>query len=412
MKKIALALLVALGAVSCDSTGPEPEGSTFLAVECKSPFPGLDQWVFATNENGELLDAKRVEDGVELKTTTEFTSFDLSILNVYYNLNIGSQSTENYNLTTYRNLTQNKIVLSNGYNQSQHKVVGQVKVKVTGIPKEQIYSSQISVMSSLGDGSQIGGWTYTNNSFSVIKLLAKQPSMVLVTGLRSGIPVYHIFDNVSDGDPLTVNFYEMTAYHDVFTVGLTAGSSGSISCLAYADNDQSVFSLLSTQGNTYGSESKPLQMKTIPGFAKYKTSINTSRTGGGVNYIKKGAPVTSYTPPDYFPDVTDPSIKNLTAEFNLSHDYRFAEWMRQQPETGYSTTIVRVYSNNTSTPTVQYEIPPEIAAEYPSLSFDKLNLSYTIFYRSLGTYKYTDFIAERFNGKIKSQYELYEFVGY
>src|SRR5205085_2101395 len=100
--------------VSCEKLrGPEPDPTSFLTVTLTERFMenATDKWVFATNENGELLDLvqlKPTSKSMDMQTTRSFSRVDVTILSFY------DQATDDLKLETFKDFPVSELRLQFG----------------------------------------------------------------------------------------------------------------------------------------------------------------------------------------------------------------------------------------------------------------------------------------------------------
>jgi hypothetical protein len=391
MNKILLQIAVvsAIFLWSCEENDEKIQApGTIATIELRNGYTsdGNDRWVFATNEDGELLDIERLSAEttmVELQSSTPHTSIDLTIFTVRE-----SSPLTIHHFDTYRGIPDTNIILSDLL--PEPTKAGDVTIEITDYddpmygPGDLAFSSPMFTRLGLDNGVLAGG-TYTGT-----KAIHQNNDDILVTAERSGVPVYFIFEGASVGDHLVASFEEFVPHENL--VELNLGRPELL--FVYGVKDDFYYYVRSSLFIN------PVLTGVVPGFSTYYTYIS----GNGYDYGKLGAAVISYTPQNFQASVSDTTLRTFASSLNASFDYRYNQWRAGE---GSKRTVINVYADTDMSPTVRYDIPSEILEVYPSLSLSNFNLVIANFVRSSGTYTYTDMFNFLFKQVRKDEYEVY-----
>jgi hypothetical protein len=350
-----------------------------------------DRWIFATNELGELLDIVQFQPRdkiVELKTTGEFLRIDMTIISY-------DKPHNHFAVETFKDFPPNESIELGLPADKIIEQAGVANVKVTNYNETQAPYLNINFATAAFGTNSITSPAVSGSDFSAYVNLASISETVHVYGLRSGIGVYKTLTNVVPNESRVSdfatfepfeNFVALPYYGSAYTVGIME------------DNSQFTLVLTSRQP-TFAPRN--LYIGTVPGFAKYETHIHAL---SAFEYWKIGTPIPSFTTPSYTTSIQNNTIENFEVTISGTHDYKSAEF---QTSTGTLEATWTVYSPNTIPLNIIFEIPGELRNAYPGLVLDQMKYTSSTFYRSSGTFSYSDMLAYRFKKVLKGEFELF-----
>jgi hypothetical protein len=148
-----------------------------------------------------------------------------------------------------------------------------------------------------------------------------------------------------------------------------------------------------------------LYLGTVPGFSRYSSRVMSYNGECRCEYKKVGAPVTSFAFPPYTITHTDNSFETFSIEIDGSHDYKEVYW------SSVNNINWHVLADNNNSLGLEVAVPAQIANRYPTLRTRDLENGPVNFYRSNGTFTYSDFLGLKFKNEQKLEYEQYTLSG-
>ncbi|AYB32502.1 hypothetical protein [Chryseolinea soli] len=358
-------LLVCIFLSGCQKdevTGPKAILS--LQVDANYTETG-DHWIFATDATGEVLDVKPYSAGEAVTLTSEKAVDKMNVTLFRYYEDVIITSTYKYtNLNTYADIPVGTALhfgsttVDNGPKATAHFTIANTN------------GTQVNFTngSSLSERSETD---FTNGVGELVDLsFYGAPSDMLMTGYRSGIPVYNWVKGLKDGDVVSRDFQTdfMPYPHQLF---LDFGGTSSGYVKARNAAGKSYF-----MSDSYFSTGATPVIGFIDGFASYQMYIDNTKPNGTVSYYKSGPFNLSPTIPTFNFSISKKDF--LDYAFDFSQDYTtYGVTWSYSDGLEYTWWSVSAPAGTTLT---KLNIPDEIAAKYPKLDeskFGKISIGFT-----------------------------------
>ncbi|HEY5751363.1 MAG TPA: hypothetical protein VIU12_35115 [Chryseolinea sp.] len=355
-----------------------------------------DNWIFVTDLTGDVLDTKSYATG---QTVTFSSTKDVDKINVTIFQGHDAGNLKELSFHTYTNLDAgDSLKLSLTVTTPPTSSPGEATIEISN------YSDGDNVPASLLF-SNTYGWSNaaTGGVADVLVTLPQSPADVLVSGYRSGAPVYSwvnalITDDIAEKDFAAFDAFPKQLKLDYpgvtsgYIVGYYAGKATPYYFNNSAQLDQTTFQ---TNTPTLGY---------LEGFDRYQTYVFNQNDAGTVSYYKTGSVNTSIAIPAFTFSLTNGDIKNFSFNFSEAYTYFDAQWQYQE-DTNWVHWNIESEPGQISGVT---SIPAEIRSLYPQLDFSKLEYFGCTFTKFLDGRKYRDAVPLTTN-QAPTSLELYNF---
>jgi len=319
-----------------------------------------DNWIFVTDLSGDVLDTKSYATG---QTVTFNSSNEADKINVTIFQGHDSGNLKELSFRTYTNLDRgDSLTLRLTVTTPPASSPGEATIEITN------YSDADNVPSSLVF-SNTQGWnnSATAGVLDAVVTLPQSPADVLVSGYRSGVPVYNWVTALVTDDVVARDYATFDAFPKQIKLdypGVTSGSmvgyyAGSTTPYFFSNSTQLDLTTFKTDAPTLGY---------LEGFDHYQTYVFNQNDAGTVSYYKTGSVNTSIAIPAFTFSLTNGDIKNFAFNFSEEYTYFDAQWQ-------YQEDVNWVHWNIESEPgqfSGVTSIPTEIRSLYPQLDFSKL----------------------------------------
>jgi hypothetical protein len=354
-----------------------------------------DNWIFVTDLSGDVLDTKSYATG---QTITFNSTKDADKINVTIFQGHDAGNLKELSFRTYTNLDRGDSLKLNLTISTPPNAIGDATIELSN------YGDGDNVPASLLFSNTFG-WSSsaTGGVADVVVTLPQSPADVLVTGYRSGVPVYSWVNALATDDIAEKDFSTFDAFPRQFKLDYPGVSSGYVVGF-YAGNATPYYFNNSSQLDQSAFKTNTPTLGYLEGFDHYQTYVFNQNDNGTVNYYKTGSVNTSIVIPAFTFSLTTPDIKNFS--FNFSEDYTYfdAQWQYQEDANWVHWNIESEpgqFSGVTS-------IPPEIRSLYPQLDFSKLEYFGCTFAKFLDGRKYRDAVPLAAN-QVPTSVEVYNF---
>jgi hypothetical protein len=382
---------------SCnDDEGKKTAGPLLTVVVDESYTVDGDNWIFVTDLSGEVLDTKSYATGqtVTFSATNEADKINVTIFQGHDAGNLKELS-----FRTYTNLDRgDSLKLSLTATTPPTSSPGEATIEISN------YSDADNVPSSLLF-SNTQGWSNsaTAGVLDAVVTLPQSPADVLVSGYRSGVPVYSWVSALMTDDVVQRDFAAFDAYPKQIKLDYPGLTSGSIVGY-YAGSPTPYFLSNSSQLDLTTFKTNAPTLGYLEGFDHYQTYVLNQNDAGSVSYYKTGSVNTSIAIPAFTFSLTNGDIKNFSFNFSEEYTYFDAQWQYQEDTNWIHWNIESEpgqFSGVTS-------IPAEIRSLYPQLDFSKLEYFGCTLIKFLDGRKYHDAVPYTTNQTPTSS-ELYNF---
>ncbi|HEY5746529.1 MAG TPA: hypothetical protein VIU12_10660 [Chryseolinea sp.] len=350
---------------ACHEDQPASRTIFTLQVDEDYFFVG-DSWIFATDQNGEVLDAKSYSKGQTITLSTNKTVDKVNI--TFFNSLTGTTS-----FNTYAGYpTGASLRLSAPLPDGEPK---------SGAAAFNILNYDASGLLEFSNGYRTDAkGVIAGNAFKVNLSFYNTPSDMLITGYRADVPVYNWAKGLKDGDVVDRDF---TADFEAFPHQVKLDFEGSNTAYVYARSagQATYLKLIDTNQLGIRRTDHPV-IGYIDGFDVYQTWVQNMKPGGSVTYFKTGAPTLSFTMPSFTFSLTSREIQNLSFDFSEDYTYYSSLW--------YYTGTWWGITAPPGTTVTQFSIPTEIATKYPDIDASKFKFSGVHFTKVLDGGSYLD----------------------
>jgi hypothetical protein len=364
----------------CHSDDDEPTGpQNILTVEVDALY-GIagDTWIFATDENGELLDAKPYAAGQTVSLSTSKRSDKINV--TFFRYNKGDFGTD-ISFNTWVGVATGTTL---------HFVAPAVP---SGDPNPQSVDATIKVSNyasntamlgiSYGEGYALSGSLLSGN-LEIDLSFYDAPADILLYGWRSDVPVYNWAMATKANDVVQRDFNtDFTPYPHQVKLNFEGKNLATVS--GYDAKKSRMISLMDTY---WLSPSDHPTIGYLDGYDFYQLWVMNSKPNGSTNYYQKGAIDFSFEIPTYTFSLTNSDMQNFSFNFSHAYTYRSINWQYTNG-TEYTWWTVNAASGQS---VKGLSIPPEIAAKYPQLDMNKFTYSYISFNENLKGPSYLDFM--------------------
>jgi len=347
---------------------PQPETILTLQVDADFYLTG-DTWVFASDENGEILDVKPYAQGqtVTLSSTRSLDKFNITFFNY-----LEQSSGTIISFDTW--MAINKGTALRYQTKNAAMPIGPTKHATFKISN---YTGILPSALAVGPYADVTATDLVQNNLEMGVALFGITGNITVTGYRAGIPVYNSVEGVEEGSVIERDYEtDFIPFPHQYKLDFEGFNSAYITGLDPAN------SLRQTLLNTdwlYNPTGHPV-IGYIDGFDVYETLVVNSQVNGQGNITHHtigGAPDFSFSMPTYTFSLNKKDMNNFS--FNFSEDYTYLSilWLNVTPTV---STVWMVYAPP-GQPITGLTIPNEIKTKYPQIDPAKLTYVATHFTR-------------------------------
>jgi hypothetical protein len=400
-----LVLFLLLLLSGCD----RDEWTTFYQIDVASDYPlATEEWIFATDADGNLLDVKRVEGR------------DITI---QMHTNAGSLTAFTLHHVTFSFFDPSWIsVNGNSYTDVPVGGTWHLKavdyfpeylpawVKTNGIDGDSFNTSVSSVR-----GNQTLTRTATGNFPTEVEFKVSRAGDFLVSRFYNGRFLYGFLHNVEQSTHSTITLKEID---QPLIINLPVTGYTQLELAGYHNGDDLQFPGYINSVIKEVKASGPITMGYVNGFDIYRTFISYRDAGPSIKtYEKRGAPLT------LLPEFEEPTfsfssgkMSDLTGSISIPYHYATLDFSALS---SHHQVRWAVWWNGESNQTLNYKLPalPAILlARFPVLATDPAELSSASFFRFKDEYRYTNKLNELsgslMNATPSAEYFAYKFEYY
>lgn len=378
MKKNLLLILFTL----CCLTGCEYEDSsrallTYNVID--ADFTSARRWLYAANANGEVVAMN------EITTTGEFQLKGIhngEQVDIGYVILPASGSGNHWTFIVFKGIEVGSSFDISRNSPQQSTPAGTARVSVTN------YKEAVSPLNNIVISVSAGGiksFDWTGGVLDAELTLGKNPSEVLITGLRGSVPVYLKKGNVSPGQTIDANFdtfvpMENVQLLDFVGVTSTAGFKN--------DEPGSYFYNFENHRATEYVATNGL-LAYVDGYDYYQTLISNIGESKGVtsrSFLKLGPQLTSFSFPDVSISVNNEEVSSFNAELSVPYTFKRSSFFSQK--SNQSVSVV-VYSDADGSSGFT-DFPDQFKSIDPALNVSDLSYGSVRFVSSNNTYTIED----------------------
>lgn len=338
-----------------------------------------DSWIFASDQNGEILDVQPYTEGqtVTLMSEKHPDKINVTLFNYYV---YEGENTQIY-FNTWGDVASGTTLHFESVNvdpPTSHEV-GKATIKVSN------YRGSALIGISNGYGYSYGG-SLSNGNLEIDLSFYGVPSDILLYGWRSDVPVYYMATEVKSNDVVEHDFItDFVPYPHQFQLNFPGKNSAVIR--GY-DAKKSLSMILMDTNWPYNFDHPVIGY--LDGYDSYDMMVTNVKDNGSITYHQKGAIDFSFDMPTFTFSLTNNDIRNFAFNFSRDYTYSSAIWLHTEAKeyTWWTVSAPPGYAVK------GLSIPPELLAKYPQLDMDELKYA---------TMSFTDIIkgkpyAERIQG--------------
>ncbi|AYB32529.1 hypothetical protein D4L85_18965 [Chryseolinea soli] len=335
-----------------DVTAPH----TILTLQVDTAYPvTADNWIFATNDGGEVLDVKSYTAGETVTLVSDKAGDKINV--TFFNRRESPFETNSF--VTYADVPGGTVLrLAASASSSQELEQGAVKFKISNY----YYGSCTVDFSNTGTGTGSVGSGMLDMDFSFYG-----PSDIFMSGYRKGVPVYNWAKAVKNGDVVMRDFdADFVAFPHQRKLDFTGTNHGIIYGIDADGNYLTILDTYQLLGTTYKTDQPVIGY--IDGFVSYDMTVSSDKSNGQISYQSIGALDLSFTMPTAFNfSLQSNGMRDLSFSFSEDYTYYMSAWAYTQ-----DSENIRWYFEAPPGVSVKgMSLPSEIAAKYPQIDVSK-----------------------------------------
>ena len=357
-----ISLLFILGVASLlsgchkDDEVTGPHTILTLQVDAGYTLNTEDNWIFATNDGGEVLDVKPYTGGETVTLVSDKAGDKINVTFFTHH----EASSKSSTFTTYASIPSGTVLHFIKPEASSHESLPGTATFMISNFNYLLSSVEFSNGDSYSTSTTItSGEEDTEVSYHGV------PSDFLLSGYRAGVPVYNWAKGVKDGDIIKRDFQ---ADFVPFPHQRKLDFEGTNSATLFGTNANANLLVLNTfqlAGTAYATDQPVIGY--IDDFASYYLIVTNTKANGSVMYLNKGVIDLSFTMPTFTFSLQSSGIQDLSFSFSEDYTYYFSSWAYTQDTEG-----IRWYvSAPAGVSTKGLSVPNEIAAKYSQIDVSK-----------------------------------------
>jgi hypothetical protein len=380
-----------------DDEGDLSTPETILTVEIEhGAYAGFASWVFATSDDGNVLDVKPITAADQIVTLSSVKRVSKIHVTFFKRFAIGTMGYSIF--STYAAIAKGTTVTLQA---------PQPSLPVMGVASFEI-SNYMEEWDTL-NFSNSEGRKFKNaplqNELSVDISLRQAPGDVLMAGYRSGVPVYSWARDVQGGDLVTRDFLnDFEPFPHQLKLDFEGANVGSVTGIDASNGAQTwLVNSVSLIGTQWGSAHPVIGY--VDGFDAYETIVWNSKTTGLVEYHKIGKPNLSFSIPPVTCLIHNEHLSNFSFTLSQPHTYYNANWIYPDGEEYIAWDFTGPAGQSMKWPVV----PDMIDAKYRGLDPDRFVLNFISFTQMIGGKwtTYPEAVPGIFRHSAKDEQEYY-----
>lgn len=341
-----------------DVTGPH----TILTLQVDAGYTlnTEDNWIFATDDNGEVLDVKPYTGG---ETVTLISDKAGEKINVTFFLH-HEASSKSSTFSSYASIPSGTVLhLVKPEASSHESLPGTATFMISN------FNYMLSSVEFSNGDSYSASSTITSGEMDSEVSFYGVPSDFLLSGYRAGVPVYNWAKGVKDGDIIKRDFQaDFVPFPHQRKLDFEGTNSAT---LFGADANANVLVLNSYQlaGTPYATDQPVIGY--IDDIVSYDLIVTNTKANGSVMYLSNGAIDLSFTMPTFTFSLHNTDIQNLSFSFSEDYTYCYSGWAYTQDSENIRWNV----SAPTGVTVKGLSVPNEIAAKYSQIDMSKFKHS-------------------------------------
>jgi len=341
-----------------DVTGPHT--ILTLQVDAGYTLDTEDNWIFATDDNGEVLDVKPYAGGETVTLVSDKAGDKINVTFFVHHEAASKSST----FSTYAHISSGTVLHFIKPKAASHESLPGTATFMISNFNYLLSSVEFSNGDSYGAST-----TITSSEMDSEVSYYGIPSDFLLSGYRAGVPVFNWAKGVKDGDVIKRDFQ---ADFVAFPHQRKLDFEGTNSATLFGATANANFLVLNTYqlaGTAYATDQPVIGY--IDDFVSYDLIVTNTKANGSVMYLNNGAIDLSFTMPTFAFSLNNNSLQNLS--FNLSEDYTYyySGWAYTQDSENIRWNVTAP----TGVTLKGLSIPQEIATKYSQIDVSKFKHS-------------------------------------
>lgn len=360
-----------------------------LQVDAINPL-NVDNWIFATNDAGEVLDVKSYAAGETITLVSNKADDKINITFFNYTalpaLSIFS---------TFASIPRGTLLHFEKFDAPTLQE-GKATFMISN------YTNGSSQLQFSNGHSYVTHTSSYNNETDMDVSFSGVPSDFLSTAYRAGVPVYNWARGVKDGDIIKRDF---ETDFIPFPHQRKLDFEGGMDFLVYGTdaNSATVPILVRSQFSGTSDAYKPT-IGYVDGFVSYWILVLNSQSNGTVSYQSDGEPDLSFTMPTFKFSLHSNGMQDLSFSFSEDYSYYHTSWDYLQG----AENIRWVFNAPAGEPVKGLSIPNEIKVKYPQIDQSKFMHSSIGFTKIEGS-SYLEFIPGSTMGGDQKNWKTYSY---
>lgn len=395
-----LLIVVPIVYFSCTNNTDEIKSSVTIIVDSNLLTGDPEElYFFISNDQGDVLDTKKVEANNETKLSTNAALDHVSLTLCRMNK---TAIQENHVFSTFLNIPTN----GEPINFIKGKFTLGIPVGSAKISIENYTSSANSIVFSNGHDKYtalntfISSKVLTGTTLITEITLLEDNSEIVICATKSSDPVYLKLTGVKPNDDISVNFNDFLNYSEKIDLNLTTQSSSSLMGFKNGSTERGHF--LFVRSNVL---SLPY-LGYLNGYDSYYSALTSITSNGAISYEKLGSlpSAINFTQPSL--TVFAQEINNFNFSLSESYTYRVSIWSHLDTSSPNVNTFDWFVRGDTGQQ--KLSIPQELLDKYSFLQMDKLEYKSTRVIKCVDC-SYESFVKEFFSTQ-RENHEFYEYT--
>jgi len=396
-------LMVVILFVGCENGENDNTGPVHLLTLSVEDYPvylygSLENWVIIYDEQGGLIDARKFERGTEVVIDTDKplsgSTIGVTLLR-YFN-----DSVQQWRINSYLQVAVgSKFTMRNEPSTPMPNggaSIGTFDIHVTGSDE----TDEFMMTNKFGESYLNGEW-YTGYLAATCPISQNaHKTMVMLADKSAGDIRYKFFEDVKAGDVFNLSYTDMFTFDKVYNLKFPSCSDVFV-YVTGKEQDQKDGSGYTTNYHFSADTHSQIPVGYLNGLSNYYTFFQLRYANHTLTHANRGSVPTGEiqwpSPSDY--SLSKKAVNDFESRAVKPFTYRKSSWFYHTPaENAQKLIFWDVFG--TTEKHVFAELPAEIVAKYPDLSFENLTHRSPTFVS--GTNPYTHFLETEFDGKVDS----------
>jgi len=317
-----------------------------------------DNWIFATNDAGEILDAKPYTAGATVELVSDKAGDKINVTFFNRKALIGASNS----FVTYADVLRGTTLhLENTNAPAPTGQTGQATFMISNFDS----SNGLAMEFSNGHSVSLNN-SKSSSETDVDVFFYGVPSDFTLTAYRDGVPMYNLVQGVKNGDVIKRDFdVDFLPFPHQRKLDFEGQTYAYLYGLDAKSNYVAVLGTSQLAGTPY--EQQPV-IGYLDGFASYEMKISNKKSNGTVVYQTSGEPDLSFAMPAFTFALNSNGMRDLSFTFSEDYTWYFSTWSYYTDEMDY---VSWTFNAPAGTLVKGLAVPDEIAAKYPEIDLSK-----------------------------------------